>query len=273
MSIKGIHWAQEVRGVCPYRKALLFALGERHNKDTGICCPDQVMLADDAGMTDRTVRKYIAMLIRDGFISRKVTSPGRGLVTHYILHFDRKRPQDTATNRNDIPVTNRKDVPVSKRKEIPVAKGDQPERQVGPTGTCVPVHKNTNKPEDISSNELVRSGFDELWAIWPAKGRERSKAKALVLEVFRKAASKHPSEAIVASARAWLRGKDPQYTPALDRWLRDGKHTHNLPSQNSLKGAQAPALSAEDKLYAWETFGRWDAEWGPKPEAIEMELL
>jgi hypothetical protein len=258
MSVKGIHWAQEMRGVCPYKKALLYALGERHNKDTGICCPDQVMLANDAGMTDRTVRKYLKQLEDDGLITRKVSSNGRGLVTHYILHLDKRLPQSAGTNRKGVPDTKRKAVPVGPNgKGVPVAQADQPERERQPTGSCVPVHKDTNNHE-VSSNEDVRGAFDKLWSIWPAKGRERSKAKVKVLDQFRLSAKKPGGMAVVDAARAWLRGKDPQYVPALDRWLRDGKFEHHLPKP-------VTAHDLQDRADTWAELNIWRAEWGPDP--------
>lgn len=267
MSVKGIHWAQEMRGVCPYRKALLFALGERHHKDQNIVVADQVMLADDAGMTDRTVRKYLNLLVQDGLISRRTVGiPGGGRRTHYILAFDRRKPQENGPDRKAVPVSKPEGNSGPVRKEVPVSKADQtgscvPDR----SGTCVPFPKDTIEHEEQKTPVIdFKPDFEALWALWPAKGRERSKAKAKVFDQFKLAAAAAGGPPIVASAKAWLRGKDPTFTPALDRWLRDGKYEHNLPTAAA---GPAPAdLTREQKLYALETFGRWDSSWGPRPQ-------
>lgn len=267
MSVKGIHWAQEMRGVCPYRKALLFALGERHHKDQNIVIADQVMLADDAGMTDRTVRKYLRLLEQDGLVFPRVVGvPGGGRISHYMLAFDRKRPLNPVADRKDVPDRKPENCSASKRKEIPDQKPDQtgtslPDR----SGTCVPLPKDTIEHEEKKTPAIdLKPAFEALWAVWPTKGRERSKAKAKVFDQFKLAAAVPGGDAIVASAKAWLRGKDPAFTPALDRWLRDGKYEHHLPAATAQDPAAA-ALTREQKLYALETFGRWDPDWGPRP--------
>lgn len=263
MSVKGIHWAQEMRGVCPYKKALLYALGERHNKDTGLCCPDQVMLAQDAGMGERTVRKYMALLEADGLIERRIVSTPAGRETRYILKFDRRTPQNVGGVRQVVPQPKRQVVPDPVRQDMP----DVGSGTLAPdgSGNCVPVQKDTKEHEQAKTPAVdLKPAFEALWAAWPAKGRERSKAKAKVFDQFKLAAAAPGGDAIVASAKAWLRGKDPAFTPALDRWLRDGKYEHHLPAA----AAQDPAadgLTREQKLYALETFGRWDPSWGPRP--------
>lgn len=274
MSVKGIHWAQEMRGVCPYRKALLFALGERHHKDQNIVVADQVMLADDAGMTDRTVRKYLTLLESDGLISRRVVGiPGGGRRTHYILAFDRRKPQQNGPDRKDVPVSKpeRNSAPV--RKEIPLYEIDQtgtslPDR----SGTCVPFPKDTIEHAVSPSSEgdirkpskqkrEASPEFDRLWAVWPAKGRKRSLAKAKVQAVFTRLIAECPADSIIAAAKAFVRETDHQFAPALDRWLKDGKFEHYLPSQAPVAvETDWPAVLAD-----WLANKGWPEALGPKP--------
>jgi len=91
MSLKAIEWARDVTGCGSAEKAALFVLAEAHNGKTGLCCPGQELIAERAGMSDRTFRKVLAELMMKGFVSRQVTSKGRGkgVLTVYTLHFDR----------------------------------------------------------------------------------------------------------------------------------------------------------------------------------------
>lgn len=276
MSVKGIHWAQEMRGVCPYRKALLFALGERHHKDQNIVVADQVMLADDAGMTDRTVRKYLALLAKDGLISRRIVGiPGGGRRTHYILSFDRRKPLETGPDRKAVPVIKPESISASVRKEIPVSKPDQTGKGVPDrSGTCVPFPKDTiehEEPLTPSGDELV---FDEIWKAFAKvhaanNHQTRMKGKAKTLKLFLRKAKTAGAETIKAAALATVAreraNKGGQYLPGLTPWL-------NSESWDTGEEAAAPVqLTREEKLYAFEAMGRWDASWGPRP--VKQEAL
>lgn len=266
MSVQGIHWAQDMRGVCPYKKALLYALGERHHKDQNIVVADQVMLAADAGMTDRTVRKYLRELEADGLVSRRVVGrAGGGRVTHYILALNRRAPQAAGPKRKDVPDPDAERVSGPIRKDVPHRSAPRNGTPVpDQCGTLLPFPKDTKIHEEDKKDGLTAS-FDSLWASWPAKGRERSKAKAKVLEQFRISARNTAAADIVASAAAWLRGKDPQFTPALDRWLRDGKYEHNLPSNTAAAAARTEG-DWPANLRAWLDTGAWRPAWGPTPD-------
>lgn len=173
MSIEGIHWAQKMRNVCPYRKALLFALGERHNKDTQRCCPDQEMLALDAGMSQRTVRKYIAMLEADGLLQRHMKATKAGRVTHYTLNLSVTEPQSVVRVRQDVPLA---------------SEGGSGAHVPDGSGACVPVHKNTNLhessvPKGTAQNEL----FPKPKKSQPPKSPETAKAELVTKAELQKA--------------------------------------------------------------------------------------
>lgn len=155
MSVKGIHWAQNMRGVCPYRKALLYALGERHHKDQNIVVADQVMLADDAGMSSRTVRKYLRLLEQDGLVFPRVVGlPGGGRVSNYTLAFGRTRPLSAGPVRKDVPDLEKEKLAGSKRKTSPDQKPDRNGKHVpDQSGSCVPFPQDTKKHEVSLSNE------------------------------------------------------------------------------------------------------------------------
>lgn len=86
----------------------------------------------------------------------------------------------------------------------------------------------------------VRAEFDQLWKIWPKRGRERSKSRDLCLEQFAKSAKHAPAPHIVEAAAAFVGKQNPDYVPGLHRWLSDRKFEHFLP-----QAAELPLEPAE----------------------------
>lgn len=273
MSVKGIHWAQSVRGVGPFKKCLLLNLGERHNIDSGLCIVDQMMLSRDSEMTDRTARKYLKELEeQDGLIERRKVRSGKGWMTNYVLNFDRTDPQHIVVNRKDVPVQKA----VSDRK---LRSGSNPEvtgscvpdptgtRVPDPTGSCVPVHiehegytKDSRSTSDLRSDTGATSksktplpvvddtatleAFEKLWTIWPAKGRERSASKSCCLDQLRRCAKLKSVASIVVAARAFVAKTEAQYVPGLDRWLKQGRYEHFMP-KDLVERATSPSAPSQ----------------------------
>lgn len=298
MSIEGIHWAQRAKAD-PYRKALLYALGERHNIDSGICFPDQVMLARDAGMTDRTVRKYVKLLEEEGFITRHSMTAGGRSRLYYVLHFERTEPLPIDARRKDIPVGDEAPtgtpVPAATGTPVPVA-----------TGTCVPVHieeheSNTNMNTNTSSDSKPSRGtrprttekaapaasdsglleaFDQLWRCWPAKGRERSRSRSMVLDQFRRSAKLQPVETLLAAARTFVAKTEDRYVPALERWLQQGRYEHFMPKdlvERAMSpggaGAAGPttaeAIDWDAAVAKYVRSGIWPNRLGGRPDEFD----
>lgn len=308
MSVEGIHWAQRAMGptMCPFRKALMFALGERHNIDTGICMPDQEMLARDAAMSSRTVRKYAKILEDEGFIERRLSSRGNGVKTHYILHFDVLQARDVVAIRNDA--SERGAAQLSERPfgtGVPV-----------PSGSCVPDHseaafrinRNTNlhestrilssdskpkkpktsKPaveepsEVLEDDTATLKAFEDLWNLWPRAGRERSRSRSQVLDQLRKSAKNRPILDIVAAARAFVAKQNPDFVPALDRWLKQGRFEHFMPKDLAERAAGSAPVSAasvptakDGTVVDWDAAvaryvrsGIWPDRFGDRPDEI-----
>lgn len=279
----------------PYRKALLFALGERHNPDTGICFPDQEMLARDAGMTDRSVRKYVKILEAEGFITRATRTVGGRARIYYILHFERLEalavdsPAESCSGGENTPTGT--PVPAATGTPVPVA-----------TGTCVPVHieehedhtkRNTNtgsglKPDKRSKSTSKKKSrqpidetetleaFERLWQLWPRKGRERSRSKAYVLDQLRRASKLKPVGQIVEAARAFVAKTEAQFVPALDRWLKQERFEHFLPKDIAATPRDASSANAQpDHGIDWAAAvaryarsGWWSGKLGDRPDDI-----
>jgi len=290
MSVKGIHWAQDIHGVGPYKKCLLLNLGEAHNIHTGLCIIDQVMLARDSDMTDRTARKYLKELADDDkLISRNVVRTGSGWQTHYVLHFDRSEPQRVVGSRKDVPAQKRElsrklhsgSNQVSAGTQVPDPSGTQ---VPDPSGTCVPAHKehegytkdsrsssgkkpdkpdapSTKKPKGEDDTEILES-FDRLWSLWPALGKERSASKSDCLDQLRRSAKTGSAPAIVEAARRFVAKTADQYVPGLHRWLKQRRFEHFLPpdlvdmAQTEHRAGQptaAPQAKPSDDPMDWAT--------------------
>lgn len=68
MSIPAIAWARTVTTGSPTRKAVLYALADRHNADTGRCDPSPAKIAKDTELSESSVKKALRELAADGII-------------------------------------------------------------------------------------------------------------------------------------------------------------------------------------------------------------
>lgn len=306
MSVKGIHWAQSVHGVGPFKKCLLLNLGERHHIDSGICTVDQMMLARDSDMSERTARKYLKELEEiDQLITRKMVRSGKGWQTHYVLHFERSGPQDIVGSRKDAPPQK----PDLRRhhaagsKAVSAGTGAPDPSGTGapdPSGACAPVHiehegytldsrlksdseeSDTSKPSrkskarDGGDDTATLEAFATLWTIWPTKGRERSRSKSCCLDQLRRASKQQPIAAIIAAARLFVGKTEPTYVPGLDRWLKQGRYEHFLPKDLAERAASptsdgasaspAPEVDWSAMVARYIRSGIWPRHLGDRPD-------
>lgn len=90
MSIHAVSWAfrQELP---PIPKLVLIALCERANSETGECWPGIKIVAEAAGLSERSVVTYIGALVRNGYVDRQSMrgKDGRKRTNHYWILFDR----------------------------------------------------------------------------------------------------------------------------------------------------------------------------------------
>lgn len=88
MSHAATNWAIKQRGLKPATKIVLFYLADRHNPDYG-CFPSQKTLAEDAEMSERSVRDHLDILEQMGLIQRlSEQEGGRFKSTRYVLAFE-----------------------------------------------------------------------------------------------------------------------------------------------------------------------------------------
>ena len=133
MSHVATNWAINQRGLKPATKIVLFYLADRHNPDYG-CFPSQKTLAEDAEMSERSVRDHLDILEQKGLIQRTSEQDGgKFKSTRYILAFE------ADFQRQDLPVTSGKnehppaaksaDGKICRRQNLPTAKSAGHQRQ------------------------------------------------------------------------------------------------------------------------------------------------
>lgn len=87
MSFEAFAWAARQR-VTSTQKLVLLMLAERHNKDTGQCRPSHDTLADDCGLSRRSVIDQIQKLAQTGYITILARANGNvKLANQYLLNF------------------------------------------------------------------------------------------------------------------------------------------------------------------------------------------
>lgn len=100
MSHEATNWAIQQKGLKPATKIVLFCLADRHNPDHG-CFPSHKRLAEDAEMSERSVRDHLTLLETKGLIRRDAGQRKCGVFTstRYFLAFE----PDFADQRQNLP--------------------------------------------------------------------------------------------------------------------------------------------------------------------------
>ena len=101
MSFPALAWA--VRQKLPStQKLVLVMLAERHNKDSGQCNPSLELLADDCGLSRRSVIDQIAKLQTSGYLTvRHRAKDSARLPSQYVLHLGFGVPEKVQTEADD----------------------------------------------------------------------------------------------------------------------------------------------------------------------------
>lgn len=101
MSFPALSWA--VRQKLPStQKLVLLMLAERHNKDSGQCNPSLELLADDCGLSRRSVIDQIAKLQQAGYLTvRHRAKESLRLPSQYVLHLGFGVPEQVQSMPHD----------------------------------------------------------------------------------------------------------------------------------------------------------------------------
>lgn len=101
MSFPALSWAVRQR-LPSTQKLVLLMLAERHNKDSGQCNPSLELLAEDCGLSRRSVIDQIAKLQTAGYLTvRHRANEGLRLPSQYVLHMGFGVPERIQTENFD----------------------------------------------------------------------------------------------------------------------------------------------------------------------------
>lgn len=101
MSFPALSWAVRQR-LPSTQKLVLLMLAERHNKDTGQCNPSLELLADDCGLSRRSVIDQISKLQDAGYLTvRHRARDNVKLPSQYVLHLNFGIPEKVNTEIAD----------------------------------------------------------------------------------------------------------------------------------------------------------------------------
>lgn len=250
MSVQAITWAYNLRGLSSGQKFVLVTLCNRADEDWS-CYPSVSFIAEETGMSDRSVRQHLDALEAAGAILRDRTRNNDGTLGRYRYFVQRQFSPLAEFAGGEKPA------------KQPAANPATGEKRQKPAAKSAAL---SNRQLEPSEKNKLNDQFEALWSIWPAKGRQRSKAKAKVFEQFKHVANAHDPEQIVNASKLWLRTIAPEFAPALERFLRDGRFEHHLPRGNvvSIDSGQRepdwPTLLAD-----WLANKGWPENLGPKP--------
>lgn len=156
MSWAAVAWAVRQR-LPSTQKLVLIMLAERHNSDSGRCDPSHERLADDCGLTRRSVMDQIKKLEDAGYIRPMSRAKGNlKLSNHYVLNFGfgvpekvKPLPDDPFLVVNDVHQGSepRSHKPVTEPVKEPVKK----EKTARVTAPAIP------RPDDVTP---------QTWADW-----------------------------------------------------------------------------------------------------------
>lgn len=137
MSVLAIGAAIALRGVTPSEKLLLLVLANYANPETGECYPSQRRLADDTGLTDRTIRTVFKALEDKGLVDRSERRRDDGSRRSDVIVLRLEQPEMISGGAEIDRKANRKPFPggaetVSGKAEIISALETSPNRQEEP---------------------------------------------------------------------------------------------------------------------------------------------
>lgn len=257
MSNRAMSWAIEVRGLPIATKAVLMLLADCHNGSTGQCHPSLVWMIERTGLKERAIQVHLKALEDAGLINREYAFHGRGKgcsIEQYHLK---------------IGITGSvKKAPMETQDFAPAKQCARKIRSMEPQNTAVAYKE---EPEE---NRKIRGKEDEdafrvlesIWRAWSPEGRKRSKAKTKIAAQLTALAKKHSLKAIESAALAFAADAKPEFHPALDRWLKDGKF------ENWQAGSDAPSQDLTHDEWAramrhWTDTLEWLADYAsPAPD-------
>lgn len=117
-----------------------------------------------------------------------------------------------------------------------------------------------------TKKEIEDPVFNDCWKAFPHVKTRMSKSKALAEYSKLPPDEQKALPQAIKSFSSGLRERDREYVPAMERWLRDGKHRPFLPDAEG-------ACRSENRVACIEAYratGIWHSTWGDDPTPEEL---
>jgi DNA-binding MarR family transcriptional regulator len=251
---------------------VLAALGY-HTDKNGWCYPSQEKLATKARLSRQSVSTSMKRLVRFGYVERYIPENGNLAKISYRRILDTARaPQAEDTQPAALVAVVDKggvadaDKPLSPEPTSLVASTDK---------ACRPRrHKQEPLNQSTEPDDALPGIFEEIWGVWSKRLRDdksppRGDGKAKTYELFRRKCAKADPHAVRAAALQRVKTASRGYLEGLSVWLNKERYDTGAPVSASSPAAE---LTREQKLFAFESFGRWDVSWGPRPDATKQPV-
>jgi hypothetical protein len=217
LSVQAITKALEVRGVSSSEKLLLLVLANYADENFR-CWPSQSRLADETGLTDRTIRACLASLEARGLLSRQPRSrrdgsQGTDIITLDLADHRKSIPPETISTGN-------------RRTDHRKSTTGSPET-VSALTTFEPSlnHQEPSNAPAPARRKPYPEGFEAVWKAYPHTPGRSSKPEAVKLW------SKLPPDEQTSLPGAIRQFSEKVETvcggkgaPDMAVWLRQGKH-------------------------------------------------
>jgi hypothetical protein len=207
------------------RNAILVYASLSSRAGYGAIFPSQMTIAEESGLSERTVRTMLARLEEIGVIERRSRRAGEGRGNRktdaYVLH---------PNGRHEEPAN------LAGRSEQPA---NEP-RATGNQTQCAPLIE-----IDRAEIDRVSCSFDDFWSVWPRKDSKKTAQTA-----WSKAIKKADPQIIVDAARAYAQSPyrpDKQFVPYGASWLNAERWNDPLPEPAQARGGQ---LGPNDRVRA-----------------------
>lgn len=219
------------------RNAILVYASLSSRAGMGAIFPSQATIAEESGLSERTVRTMLKSLEEIGVIERRVRRGGEGQSTSktdaYTLHPNghTEEPADVA-GRSKGP-----------------ANGGQGTGNQAHSTPLIEVDREEVDRDTREVSLIASVGFEDFWSVWP-----RKVAKPDARRAWDKAVKTVPGEVILAAAVAYRDNPgrpDKQFIPHPATWLNRAGWGDELPEERSGRvGAVEAGREADAMLRA-----------------------
>lgn len=210
------------------RSAILVYASLSSRAGMGAIFPSQATIAEESGLSERTVRRMMVHLEEIGVVERRARRGGEGRANSktdaYTLH-----PNGHAEGAAKL----------SDRSERPDTEG----RATG--------HEQQSTPYiEIDREEIDKDSvaFDDFWSIWPRKDAKKGASAA-----WDRAVKRASAQEIVDAARAYAASPhrpEKQYVPHAATWLNGDRWTDPLPEPRGGRLSAVDTGAAADAILA-----------------------